>query len=62
MGDFTGILTGLNLSPINTILLAVLLFVLKSFNDRLGRLEGLVSKNSKSIAFIKGRLDLEEEE
>lgn len=62
MGDLSGLLASLNLSPVNTILLAVLLFVLKWMHQRLQTVEQLALGNEKSLAFIKGKLDIHEEE
>ena len=66
MGDIIALLNHLDLSPVNTILLAVLLFVLfKTFDKITTRISALEQQNSaqgRSLAFIKGRLGLIEEE
>ena len=66
MGDIIAGLNHLNLGPANTILLALLLFILfKTFDRvsaRIAILERQNSKQGRSLAFIKGRLGLIEEE
>lgn len=61
MGDLGTLLNGLNLSPVNTVLLGLLLFVFKAFDTRLKVLESTVAKHTVSIAVIKERLNIEEE-
>ena len=62
MGDLVTMLNSLNLSPINSVLLAALYFVLRSIFNRVEAMETIASKHGKSIAWIKGHLDIEEEE
>ena len=66
MGDVIALLHSLNLSPINTMLLAIILVVLwrvfDQFSNRIATLEKDADKQGRSIAFIKGRLDLVETE
>ena len=62
MGDFATLLTSLNLSPVNTVLLALLLIALKYFDGRLSRLEASISRQSQSISWIKGHIDGDEED
>lgn len=65
MGDIITLLNGFNLSPLNTVLLAVLLFFLwkgyQGISCRLTTLEASQGKNATSIAFIKGRLGFKED-
>ena len=62
MGDFASIVTALNLSPINTVLLGVLVWVLRQMHQRLQTLEEITVGNKTSIAFIKGTLRIKEED
>lgn len=62
MGDLVTLLNSLNLSPINSLLLAALYLVLRSIFNRVEAMETIASKHGKSIAWIKGHLDIEEEE
>ena len=62
MGDVVTLLNGLNLSPINTLLLAVLIFIFTRFDARLKDLELRISKHGKIIAIVKDRLGIEEED
>lgn len=62
MGEYFTLLNSLNLSPINTLLLVALVMVLRSLYTRIDTLEQLAHKNSRSSAFIKGRLGIEEED
>ena len=66
MGDLIAVINHLDLSPINTILLAVLLFILFRVFDkvstRVAALEHQNAKQGRSLAFIKGRLGLIEDE
>lgn len=61
MGDIIGILDRLNLSPVNSILLAALYFVLRAIFSRIEAMERTAETQGRSIAFIKGHLNLEEE-
>lgn len=66
MGDLIAVLNHLDLSPVNTVLLAVLLFILfKTFDKisiRIAILEDQNGRQGRSLAFIKGRLGLIEDE
>lgn len=65
MGDILTLLNGFNLSPLNTVLLAAIVFFLwrgyQSLTFRLATIEAVQGKNAASIAFIKGRLGYVEE-
>jgi len=64
--DFVTLFNNLNLSPVNTLLLAALGFFLKNiidrFEERIAVVEELTGCHAKSIAWIKGHLDIEEEQ
>lgn len=64
MGDFATLLTGLNLSPVNTILLVGLVLAVKhivgKFEARLTAIETEMGYHAESVARIEGRLDIEE--
>lgn len=62
MGDIGALLNHFDLSPLNTILLGVLIVIFKGFDARLKALELLVTKHTVSVAVIKERLDVEEDE
>ena len=66
MGDLITVLNHLDLSPVNTVLLAVLLFILFKVFDkvstRVTALEAQNAKQGRTLAFIKGRLGLIEDE
>ena len=62
MGDFESLLNRLHLSDVNTLLLVILVYSRRSLFTRLEQLESLAARNRASVAFIKGRLDIEEEE
>lgn len=53
MGDIIALFASLNLSPLNTILLAGLVLILRALYQRIEALE-------QSVAFIKGKLGIEE--
>lgn len=61
MGDFEPVLNRLHLSDVNTLLLVILVFVLRSLFARIDALETTAARNRSSVAFIKGRLCIEEE-
>lgn len=62
MGDFESVLNRLHLSDVNTILLVALIIVLRSVFSRIDQLERIAHQSRRSVAFIKGRLCLIEED
>jgi hypothetical protein len=66
VGDISTLLSGLNLSPINTLLLIALILTLKyvinQFEKRIITLEKQVGKQGNSISWIKGHIDGDEPE
>lgn len=62
MGDLESILNRLHFSDVNTLLLVILVLVLKSLFKRIDDLEQIATKNRASVAFIKGRLDIYEDD
>ena len=62
MGDLITLLNSLNLSPVNTLLLGVLFLVFKLLDGRLKALERLIAKHTTSIAVIKSRVSIEEDD
>jgi hypothetical protein len=62
VGDLESILNRLHFSDVNTLLLVILVLVLKSLFKRIDDLEQIATKNRASVAFIKGRLDIYEDD
>ena len=62
MGDLISLLSSLNLSPVITLLLGVLLYVFRIYDSRIKTLERLIAKHTTSIAVIKSRLSIEEDD
>ena len=62
MGDLIALLSSLNLSPVITLLLGVLLYVFRIYDSRIKTLERLIAKHTTSIAVIKSRLSIEEDD
>lgn len=64
MGDVANLLTGLNLSPVNTLLLVALILVLKyvvtQVDRRIAAIEDAIKSHTKSISWIKGQLGADE--
>lgn len=61
MGDIFTLLNGFNLSPVNTLLLGVLIYIFRGFDARLKALEVVNSQHTVSIAVIKARLHIDED-
>lgn len=61
MVDLGFVFDHLNLSPLNTVLLALLLYFFRGFLTRLDTLERTVNRHTVSLAIVKDRLDIEEE-
>ncbi len=62
MGDLISLLSSLNLSPVITLLLGVLLYVFRIYDARIKALERLIAKHTTSIAVIKSRVSIEEDD
>lgn len=60
MDDFISLFNSLNLSPINTILLAALYLILRPILTRFEQVEAASKCHAKSLAYIKGHLNIEE--
>lgn len=64
MGDVSSVLAGLNLSPVNTLLLVALIvvlgYVISRFEARVITLEKASGRHGRSISWIKGHFDGEE--
>lgn len=59
MGDFIAVLLGLNLSPVITILLAIVCFLVVDQHKRLSRVEKRNRKQDHAIWRIEQQLGLE---
>lgn len=61
MGDLATMLSTLNLSGVNTLLLAAFIYILwqfiKQYDKRLALVEKSSGKHGRSIAWIKGHID-----
>lgn len=62
MGDFITVLDRLNFTPINTLLLVGLFAFVRSIIKRIELLEAASIRHGTSIAIIKARLDIEEDD
>jgi len=58
VGDITGFLSTLNLSPVNTVLLAFILFFLNRAFSRIESIEKEHLKILRDMGFLKGHLNL----
>ena len=61
MGDLITLLDHLNLSPVNSVLLAAVYFVLRSIFKRIEEMERLAVCHAEDIAHLKGRLEIQED-
>ena len=68
MGDLIDLAKHLNLSPVNTILLAIIFFGIKFVLGKIKDLDACIrnvetvnERQGQSIAFIKGKLEIDED-
>lgn len=62
MGDLVTLAQHLGISSVNTILLAVIGTIIKIGFRRIQLIEEVNERQGRSIAFIKGRLEIHDEE